>query len=112
MHRFVALIAIVFAFASLAGVTTANAHRFVSTPLVVLNHVDADNRPIPVMVTVQTGKIDLGSGIVMPCGPYFAIPVDEIRLVLPPPPETPKAVIAVRDPLWPVNNILRPPRRA
>lgn len=75
MQRFVALIAIIFAFASLAGTATAHAHRYVSTPIVVLNHVDANNMAIPVVVKVQRGEIELGSGIVMPCGPHHAIGV-------------------------------------
>ncbi len=75
MQRLVALIAIIFAFASLAGATTAHAHRYVSTPIVVLNMVDENNVSIPVTVSIQRGEIDLGSGIVMPCGPHQAIPV-------------------------------------
>ena len=75
MHRLIAAIAILFAFASLTGATVAHAHRYVSTPIVVLNHVDAQNQPIPVYVQIQRGQIDLGAGIVMPCGGHHAIGV-------------------------------------
>ncbi len=75
MQRVIAIIALIFAFASLAGATTAHAHRYVSTPIVVLNHVDEQNVPIPIFVVVQRGEIDLGAGIVMPCGPHHGIPV-------------------------------------
>ena len=57
MQRLSAILALVFAFAALAGVSTAHAHRFVSTPIVVLNLVDAHNQSIPVMVKVQRGEI-------------------------------------------------------
>lgn len=109
MQRLRLSIAILFAFATLAGVTTANAHRFVPTPIVVLNYVDADNVPIRLTVKVQRGEIDLGEGIVMPCGSHYAIPAL--------PPELPAApegedvseyrceALAVR----PGIRVLRPP---
>ena len=76
------MVMLLFAFASLAGTTTAHAHRYVSTPMVVLNHVDEDNRPIPVIVAVQRGEIDLGSGIMLPCGAHHGIPVEMAPLPL------------------------------
>lgn len=84
MQRLSAILALVFAFAALAGVSTAHAHRFVSTPIVVLNLVDAHNQSIPVMVKVQRGEIDLGAGIIMPCAPYNALEVAAPMLPTPP----------------------------
>ena len=84
MHRLIAAIAILFAFAALTGATVAHAHRYVSTPIVVLNHVDAQNQPIPVYVQIQRGQIDLGGGIVMPCGSHPAI-IGEASLPCPSP---------------------------
>lgn len=112
MRRLTALIAILIAFASLAGVTTAHAHRYVSTPLVVLNHVDEDNVPIRVVVKVQRGQIDLGAGIVMPCGPHHAIPVT--TPTIPPAPECWLPAVAPADGVksWRVTAPLRPPKLA
>lgn len=112
MQRLVALIAVIFAFAAVAGTTTAHAHRYVSTPLVVLNLVDADNVSIPVMVSVQKGEIDLGSGIVMPCGSHHAIPVAQE-----PSPATRTHAIPEPHhlsvaPQWSSIRLLRPPRLA
>lgn len=112
MQRLVAIIALVFAFASVAGMTTAHAHRYVSTPIVVLNMVDENNVSIPVTVTIQRGEIDLGAGIIMPCGPHHGIPV--MVPALPPPPACAalKARIDEGMPVWPELKILRPPRSA
>lgn len=73
MQRLALLIAILLAFSATAGMTTGHAHRYVATPIVVLNHVDAANQPIRVTVQVQRGEIDLGQGIIMPCGSHLAI---------------------------------------
>jgi len=112
MQRVVALIALVFAFASLSGTTLAHAHRFVSTPIVVLNHVDDDNVAIPVIVSVQKGQIDLGAGIIMPCGPYYAIPVAAPALPASPEAGMPGARSHAGAPAWPGQRLLRPPRLA
>ena len=112
MQRLATLIVMIFAFASLAGATTAHAHRYVSTPIVVLNHVDADNQSIPVVVAIQRGQIDLGSGIMMPCGPHQAIPVAVMQL--------PAGAAATGVPPgadeqaadWAGAGLVRPPRRA
>ncbi len=112
MQRFVALIALVFAFASLAGTTIAHAHRYVATPIVVLNHVDENNVSIPVVVQVQRGEIDLGSGIVMPCGPHHAIPVSLPLIPGAPECEQPAPQIGVVTTPWLEPIPLRPPRSA
>lgn len=112
MQRLVTLIAIVFAFAALAGPTTAHAHRYVSTPLVVLNLVDEQNVSIPVMVTVQKGEVDLGSGIVMPCGSHHAIPLTEQPRLGPSPAAEPVACITGLAWLWENEQVLRPPKAA
>ena len=109
MQRLVLSIAILFAFATLAGVTTAHAHRYVATPIVVLNHVDAENVPIRITVKVQRGEIDLGEGIVMPCGSHHAIPALPPQLPVAPEGEDVSEhqcdVISV----WPGVQLLRPP---
>ncbi|MBE7733402.1 hypothetical protein [Devosia faecipullorum] len=112
MQRFVAIIALIFAFAALAGTTTAHAHRYVSMPIVVLNHVDGNNVSIPVIVQVQRGDIDLGAGIIMPCGSYQAIAV-----TLPTIPPAPRRILpkpscnaAATD--WPAPVPQRPPKTA
>ncbi len=110
MQRLVALIALVFAFASLAGTTVAHAHRYVSTPIVVLNMVDENNKSIPVTVTIQRGEIDLGAGIVMPCGPHHAIPVSVPALPQPPHRAEPELVHSRGIALWREALPLRPPR--
>tara|TARA_R110002020_G_scaffold10801_10_gene41020 strand:- start:1133 stop:1471 length:339 start_codon:yes stop_codon:yes gene_type:complete len=112
MQRLVLLIALVFSIASLAGMTTAHAHRYISTPIVVLNHVDADNVAIPVIVQIQRGEIDLGSGIFLPCGPHNAIAT--LAPVLPGAPEgdAPLAVLQARLTPWLGDRLLRPPRPA
>ena len=109
MRRFIALTAMLFALASVAGMTTAHAHRYVSTPIVVLNHVDDSNRPIPVVIEVQRGQIDLGSGILMPCGQHQAIPVTVAQLPPLPACATPSAHIETtgRDGIR--TRLLRPP---
>lgn len=112
MKRVVALIAIIFAFASLAGTTMAHAHRYQSLtiePLVVLNHVDAKNVALPVYVTVQRGEIDLGSGIMMPCGPHHAIVATAPVLGEWPACGTPSSAVFVANPEWPTLQLLRPP---
>jgi hypothetical protein len=113
MQRLVVLIALVFAVASLAGMTTAHAHRYVSTPIVVLNHVNSDNVAIPVMVHIQRGEIDLGSGIFLPCGPHNAI-TTTMAPVLPGAPEGDAPLAALHDQLtpWLGERLLRPPRAA
>ena len=109
MRRLVAVIAVLFTFAAVMGATVAHAHRYVSTPIVVLNHVDDENRPIPVVVEIQRGQIDLGAGIVMPCGGHHAIGVS--LPILPPAPvcSAPEATLAT---IWiarPGTLPLRPP---
>ncbi len=112
MQRFIALIAIVFAFASLAGATTAHAHRYVSTPIVVLNHVDENNRSIPVVVQVQRGEIDLGSGIVMPFGSHHAIPASTPQIPIAPDKDSPTLRVEAAPPASPEDTPLRPPKAA
>ncbi len=112
MQRLVALIAVIFAFASLAGTATAHAHRYVSTPIVVLNHVDANNVSIPVMVVIQHGEIDLGSGIVMPCGPHNAIPIAAPQIPVAPQCDEPVATLDSTEPLSTIQLPLRPPKSA
>lgn len=109
MPRFTALIVLVFAFASLAGITTAHAHRFVSTPLVVLNMVDEHNQSIPVVVKVQRGQVDLGAGIVMPCGPHLAVAVTAPQLPAAPMAEKPECAVFSGEVLWPTTVPMRPP---
>jgi len=112
MNRIVLLIALTFAVASLAGMTTAHAHRYVSTPIVVLNHVDSDNVAIPVTVQVQRGEINLGSGIFMPCGPHNAIAATGPVLPDAPEGESPLAQPRTQLALWSGDRLLRPPRAA
>jgi hypothetical protein len=109
MRRLVTLIAILFTFASVMGATVAHAHRYVSTPIVVLNHVDDENKPIPVVVEIQRGQIDLGAGILMPCGAHQAIGIT--LPVLPQPPEgaTPEPALPSTGTSWPGIMPLRPP---
>lgn len=109
MRRFMVLLALVFAFASLAGMTTAHAHRYVSTPIVVLNHVDEANRSIPVIVAVQRGQIDLGSGILMPCGAHHGIPVTVAPLPVRPAGTTARTIVPARMAEWSTTRLLRPP---
>ena len=112
MRRFAVLIAILLAFASLAGTTLAHAHRYVSTPILVLNHVDSDNRPIPVVVDVQRGEIDLDSGLMLPCGAHHAIPVTIAQLTSSPPKTAVQPWLDIRAPAWPAIHWLRPPKLA
>ena len=109
MQRLATFIVLIFAFAGLAGATTAHAHRYVSTPIVVLNHVDADNQSIPVVVAVQRGQIDLGSGIFMPCGPHQAIPVTVAQLPPLPACATPTALAETTGRAGIRARLLRPP---
>lgn len=115
MQRFVALVGLVFAIASLLGMSVAHAHRYQTVPvkgIVVLNHVDADNIAIPVFVKVQRGNIDLGSGIVMPCGQLQA--VVPVLPTLPQPPHC--ALPAPVEPQaslgWQQTPPIRPPKTA
>lgn len=111
MQRLALLIAILLAFSATAGMTTGHAHRYVSTPIVVLNHVDAGNQPIRVTVHVQSGEIDLGQGIIMPCGSHLAIA--PVVPVLPAVPEKEQAVLVLAKVLttWEGSTFLRPPIR-
>ena len=109
MQRLVLSIAILFAFATLAGVTTAHAHRYVSTPIVVLNHVDAENVPIRVTVKVQRGEIDLGEGIIMPCGSHHAIAALPPQLPAAPEGEDVSERRCDAIALWSGIQVLRPP---
>jgi len=112
MRHFVVFIAVLLALASVLGATTANAHRYVATPIVVLNHVDADNKPIPVVVQIQRGQIDLGAGLMLPCGSHHAIEASAPQLpgaVMTMVPET-KLDTAQAD--WPAILPLRPPKSA
>lgn len=109
MRRFIALTALLFAFASIAGMTTAHAHRYISAPIVVLNHVDDRNQPIPVVIAVQRGQIDLGSGIFMPCGPHQAIPVTVAQLPPLPACATPTALAETTGRAGIRARLLRPP---
>src|SRR5690606_23622139 len=109
MHRLVALIAVLFCFAAVLGPTVAHAHRYVSTPIVVLNHVDEANRSIPVVVDIQRGQIDLGAGISMPCGPYHAIGVNIPALPLRQASAAPEQAPASDTTAWFGTRLLRPP---
>lgn len=110
MQRLVLFIAVLFAFASLAGATTAHAHRFVATPMVVLNHVDAENVPIRIMVKVQRGDIDLGEGIIMPCGSHQAIPALPPEVPAAPDGEDRHETGCGQLPVWLGAPELRPPK--
>lgn len=109
MQRLVLFIAILFAFSATAGMTTGHAHRYVATPIVVLNHVDTDNQPIRVTVAVQHGEIDLGEGIVMPCGSHLAIAATPP--ILPAAPEVEETHFAPTSSLdaWKDGSAFRPP---
>lgn len=116
MKRAIALIAIIFAFASLAGTTTGHAHRYQSLSveaLVVLNHVDEHNVSVPVYVTVQRGEIDLGAGIVMPMGAYHVIAATPPKLPTPPrASQLPAMASIAASPDWRTIPMLRPPKSA
>jgi hypothetical protein len=109
MRHFVVFIAVLLALASVLGATTANAHRYVATPIVVLNHVDADNKPIPVVVQVQRGQIDLGAGLMLPCGSHHAIEVCGPQLPFGLEGEGPLLAPDRSAPDWPAILPLRPP---
>lgn len=109
MRRLVALLVMIFAFAAIAGATTAHAHRYVSTPIVVLNLVDGNNQSIPVLVSVQRGEIDLGSGIMLPCGPHHGIPVPFAQLPVCRSEASVLPAIASIEPDWHGGQVLRPP---
>ncbi|WP_375598768.1 hypothetical protein [Devosia sp. Naph2] len=110
MRHFVVFIAVLLGLASVLGATTANAHRYVATPIVVLNHVDADNKPIPVVVQVQRGQIDLGAGLMLPCGSHPAIEVSAPQLTAPPPARSPVLAPCRVAPDWQSILPLRPPK--
>src|SRR5690606_25014713 len=110
MRRLIAFIAIIFAIAATIGATTAHAHRYVSTAIVVLNHVDEDNKAIPVVVIIQRGDIDLGSGIVMPCGFHPVIGVESTPLVHPDPCAAPETLKEAAGHPWSAPIPIRPPR--
>lgn len=109
MQRLVLSIAILFAFAALAGVTTAHAHRYVATPIVVLNHVDDENVPIRITVKVQRGEIDLGEGIVMPYGAHHAIVALPPELPIAPEGEAPSDHYTTDAARSLAEDLLRPP---
>lgn len=109
MRRLLALIAVLFTFAAVMGATVAHAHRYVSTPIVVLNHVDEQNRSIPVVVHIQRGQIDLGAGLIMPCGSHHAIGITLPSLPTPPVCGTPEGAHVVPDHPGPSIGLLRPP---
>jgi hypothetical protein len=109
MRRFVALIAVLFTFAAVMGATVAHAHRYVATPIVVLNHVDAQNQSIPIVVEIQRGQIDLGAGIMMPCGPYHAIGIVVPALPVAPDCAAPEGEVQAIRPARSPNQLLRPP---
>jgi hypothetical protein len=109
MRRFVALIAVLFTFAAVMGATVAHAHRYVATPIVVLNMVDAQNQSIPIVVEIQRGQIDLGAGITMPCGQHLAIGVSLPTLPMAPACAAPEADVPAMGPDWSPNQLLRPP---
>ena len=109
MRRFVALIAVLFTFAAVMGATVAHAHRYVATPIVVLNMVDAQNQSIPIVVEIQRGQIDLGAGIVMPCGPHHAIGIVLPSLPMAPDCAAPEGEVRTMGPAWSPGQLLRPP---
>src|SRR5690554_2706170 len=112
MRRLISLVVLIFAFASVAGATTAHAHRYISTPIVVLNHVDENNQSLPVIVMVQRGEIDLGSGIMLPCGAHHAIPVAVAHLPVRLPEACMLRSVDEAAPAWNSKRLLRPPRPA
>lgn len=115
MQRVAVFFGLVFAFASLFGVSLAHAHRYQSLPvepLVVLNHVDANNVSIPVYVKIQQFNIDLGSGLVMPCGWQSAVTPSVPALPVPPKAHRPSADLVAARPHWPQVPDRRPPRAA
>ena len=109
MRRLVALIAVLFTFASVMGGTVAHAHRYVSTPIVVLNLVDEQNQSIPVVVQIQRGQIDLGAGIVMPFGPQYGIAIDLPALPKAPDCADPECTPQPIGVAWSGGQLLRPP---
>lgn len=114
MKRLLVIIAALFTFANMAGGVLAHSHRYVvehAHPIVVLNHVDEDNRAIPVVVKIQPcGHIDLGNGLILSCGSHFAI--------APEVPQLPRAegedhhpmLVYATNPTGVRLSILRPPR--
>ena len=112
MRRLITLIVMIFAFASVAGTSVAHAHRYVSTPIVVLNHVDENNQSIPVVVAVQRGEIDLGDGIMLPCGAHHGIEVSVPQLPLSVPDASVIASVNEDVPVSVGTRLLRPPIKA
>lgn len=110
MRRLFTLIALLFAFAAVAGATTAHAHRYISTPMAVLNLVDENNQSIPVIVHVQRGEIDLGSGIMMPCGAHPGIPVAVAQMPVCPTAGGVKPGLDEAAADWVGTSPLRPPK--
>jgi hypothetical protein len=109
MRRFVAFIAVLFTLSAVLGGTVAHAHRYVSTPIVVLNHVDDANRSIPVVVEIQRGQIDLGDGIVMPCGPHQAIAISLPAFARTVACSLPEIATRTSFTPWSRHQLLRPP---
>lgn len=114
MKRLLVVIAMLFTFANMAGSVLAHSHRYVvdhAHPIVVLNHVDADNRPIPVVVKIQPcGHIDLGDGLVLPCGAHSAIAPEVPQLPNYEGEDFHQAVVYATKPTGVRLSILRPPR--
>lgn len=109
MRRFMTLIALLFTISAVVGGSVAHAHRYVSTPIVVLNYVDAENQPILVVVEIQRGQIDLGAGIVMPCGQHHAIGATPPTLPAAPRCDLPASPVSSDATAWPSGPLLRPP---
>lgn len=116
MKRLLVVIAILFTFANMAGGVLAHSHRYVvdhALPIVVLNHVDEDNRSIPVVVKVQPcGHIDLGNGLVLSCGSHLAVAPEVPQLPRVDSDEAHSTPVLARKPIDVRMSILRPPRQA
>jgi hypothetical protein len=114
MKRLLVVIAMLFTFANMAGSVLAHSHRYVvdhAHPIVVLNHVDADNRPIPVVVKIQPcGHIDLGNGLTLSCGSHLAIAPDVPQLPTAEGEDHHPTMVYETKPTGVRLSILRPPR--
>lgn len=114
MKRLLVLIAMLFAYANVAGGVLAHSHRYIvdaADPIVVLNHVDEHNRAIPVVVKIQPcGHIDLGNGLVLSCGSHFAIAPNVPQLPRVEAEHEHLMMVDATDPTEVPSSILRPPR--
>ncbi|MET3927249.1 hypothetical protein [Devosia sp. 2618] len=111
MQRFITVIALVFALATVGGATTSHSLAYSSVPMAISSDPACSEHITPVVVSFKVcGK--KSSGIVMPCGQHIGLMSEVAALPALPNGDEHDALVTWASGSDPCETLLRPPRAA